>query len=272
MKLIVYTCITNNYDWLSPPLIKDRNIEFICFADARIKVKGWQVFPIAEDIRNEPPNIVNRRYKMFPSNYLPSHDWSLYVDGNIQLIGNPWDLVRMVADSGSDIGTLPHLNRYKTIKDESSGIKRKRKIHRSNFGKLDEQTNRYTRDGLPRNAIVHACGVIIRPRRESGDLLNCCMNIWWDEYINGVRRDQISFPYALWASKANALRLPFSVAESNNYFRLVSHKKNKWTAVGYIESRRFHSVSYGVLWSFIAIFRVVKRRVRNLGNRQFLSL
>ena len=41
--------------------------------------------------------------------------------------------------------------------------------------------------------------IIIRKHNE--DLCVSLMRSWWDEFINGVQRDQISLPYVLWKNK-----------------------------------------------------------------------
>ncbi len=39
-----------------------------------------------------PANMMNRKYKILPHLFLSQYEWSLYVDANIAILGNPLEL------------------------------------------------------------------------------------------------------------------------------------------------------------------------------------
>jgi len=54
--VVVYTCITDDYDWLLPPLFTRADVRYICFTDRpRIRSRGWELRSIDPSLRGLPP-------------------------------------------------------------------------------------------------------------------------------------------------------------------------------------------------------------------------
>lgn len=255
MRLVIYTCIVDDYDWLGPIDKVWPDTRFICFTNTNNTARNWEIRMIDQGLLGYSASMINRKYKMFPQSYLPDHDVSIYIDGNIRLIGNPWELVSQFLDSGALIGTPSHLNGLKSITAEALQIKEMGKIPLSDFELLDTTVERYFKEGLPRETVVHECSVIFRRNDPcSNDKLLNCMNIWWKEFDSGVKRDQISFPYAVWKTNVGAMRFPFSVATQNGFFALTRHRQGDGWLDGFIHCLKGPLRSVSVVRAFVHFF------------------
>jgi hypothetical protein len=87
-RIVCYTCITGGYDVLKDPAIVPDNIDFICFSDAYIQSSIWKCVPIPEELKYLSTVKQQRIVKICPHRYLSDYDISIWVDGNIAIIGN----------------------------------------------------------------------------------------------------------------------------------------------------------------------------------------
>ena len=84
-KFVVYTSIFGDYDSLEDPRSASAGIRFICFTDNQnVESRVWEIVRVAS---NESNTDLNRRLKINPHLYLPAHDYSLYIDGNVKILG-----------------------------------------------------------------------------------------------------------------------------------------------------------------------------------------
>ena len=62
--------------------------------------------------------------------------------------------------------------------------------------KADLQMERYKAEGFSTGWGLFECNLILRMHNEQ--LCKDAMDTWWEEYLNGEKRDQMCFAYALW--------------------------------------------------------------------------
>lgn len=88
-KVVVYTCITGGYDSLKQPKAVSANIDYICFTDRFSGVLGaWKFVPVPDELKWLSNVKKQRVVKICPHRYLKEYDISIWVDGNISIIGN----------------------------------------------------------------------------------------------------------------------------------------------------------------------------------------
>ena len=121
-------------------------------------------------------------------------------------------------------------------------------MQRNKFKPVDRigvrnQLDRYERAGLDSDSGLTENGIIIRSGNR--DVLEPVMQLWWDEFVSGVKRDQISLPYVLFKTKTEIYRLPFTSRAKNPYFRIVPHRK-PGSFGNYLAARQYH----GLHWKF----------------------
>lgn len=214
MRVIVYTTNLNNYDSLHETPSKKFNMkddfDYLYYTDTEAP-NGWNKIEMTGDSRKES------RYYKINSHLLPPHDVSIYVDANLSFlkgISNFPDFVKdhdvAIAKHGKDrnvyehVGTCAHNG-----KDDPE--------------RMIRQVAKYIQEGLPEHILTEN-SIIIRKNNESVKKMN---EIWWQEYLFGSERDQLSLPYAIWKSGAKLTLLPFSVRENEYMTGWNTHKEKK---------------------------------------------
>jgi hypothetical protein len=190
--LVVYTCIIGGYDDLLPVREPENGVRYICFTDTNAyDGLGWDLLPPP---RSDMDSVCTNRYvKMHPHLLFQQYQYSLYVDGNVELKNG---ISKFVMDSlaSHSFALFEHPWRDSIFKEA-------RKLSYYGIGNAKDyyrQLARYLAEGIPRKSGLYECNVL--PRAHNDPLLSMLMEAWWNEFIGGVKRDQISLPYLLWKS------------------------------------------------------------------------
>ena len=91
MKTVIYTAITSNYDSLKQIRNQNQNFDLICFTDnpnLRYNSYNWNIYPIPNDLLQFSKIKQQRLLKILPHKYLSKYDISIWIDGNITIIGD----------------------------------------------------------------------------------------------------------------------------------------------------------------------------------------
>lgn len=189
-KIVVYTCITGNYDILTAPLETEQDIDYICITDqSESNLSGWK---ISKKLSYQGNNAAaNRHAKMQPHILFPEYDISVYIDGNIKIIGNIRELVKS-ALLNNNIALYNHPYRNCIFREANECAV----IGFDWFWRIEKQMNGYKKIGYPAENGLFECNVIIRRHRNK--TVQTLMNAWWETYQNGIKRDQISLPFLAW--------------------------------------------------------------------------
>ena len=85
---VIYTSIVGGFDALMQPEVTDPRYDYVCFVRKGEAGAGraglWQLREIPVDIPD--PRRLSRYPKMHPSELLPGYRWSLWMDGNLQIV------------------------------------------------------------------------------------------------------------------------------------------------------------------------------------------
>lgn len=210
MKRAIYTVILAGYDTLKP-IRQWGGLDCICFTDdADLKVQGWSM-RIVEPSDN--PVKQQREIKLIPHKYLPEYDQTIYMDGNIELIRDPSQLLRLFKGS---MMTKQHPKRNCVYQEGQACIER----GKADAGLIRDQLKRYIDADVPAQGGMWETGVIIRDR----SCEQFC-EAWNAELQAHTHRDQISIAYAV---HTTGYRPPtFTQQQFVQYFRLTPHKPKK---------------------------------------------
>lgn len=220
-KVVVYTCITSGYDMAKPPLVKDSNIKLVLFTDENRDIDGWEIQPIPSELKGKSGAYINRYIKMHPFQYFDNYDYSIYIDGNVRIIG---DITSLVCLRNTRIGLGFHIhNSRDDIKDEITACKYKGK---GNYKEMKKQVDSYYRKGFPPHYGMLECGVVVVDL--NNDIGKKILDEWWEEFLNnGLTRDQICLPYVLWQN--NILAKDVGTLGTNFYRNhKIRVEKHKW--------------------------------------------
>lgn len=189
-RLVIYTAIIGDYDTLKEPEYIDENCDYICFTDNRELTSDiWQI-RLVENTSLDSTRL-QRMYKVLPHKFLPEYEYSLYIDGNVRVIGSLRDFIRKQWNGAPLLG-LKHPSRD-NIYDEAEAC--------INFGKDDpkiirKQIGRYKNEGYKADNGLTVNNIIFR--RHNDEELVKVMEDWWKEIRDNSRRDQLSFCYVCW--------------------------------------------------------------------------
>lgn len=213
--IVVYSAIAGGYDRIRTPRkgIAERHV---LFTDAAGPAPGWETRRfdrIAED-----PVRTAKAPKVLAHRYAGGTEWSVWIDGNVELVAPAGNLIAEVERSGCSIGLFRHPERYCAYDEGAACIKRGKDAAE----RIAEQLSRYEAEGYPRRFGLAECNVIVR--RHNDPAVSQAMEIWWEEIEKGSRRDQISFNYALWRAGMAYHELGNGLVDVRSDRRFVYHR------------------------------------------------
>lgn len=229
----VYSCVTNGYDRVLPPLDPVPGVDHILFTDRPdVPVRGWQVRPLqmAEDLS---PALANRYHKLLPHKVLPDHGASLYLDANIQIKASLAPLLDAVLADPAPFAVYAHPGRTTVAEEVASCLAADRVRDRD---AIRAELEAYRAEGFPDAGTLTGNSILIR--RHHDPRVIAAMETWWDLVARRSGRDQISLPYLRWKLDlpVQVLRPHFSI--ESPYFQRYPH----WSRGG-VRARAYIAVA-----------------------------
>ncbi len=215
-KGVVYSAITGEYDDVKEPDIVNPDFDYILFTDnENIKSDIWDVRRIDNPEGLDEVRLA-RRIKIMGHEYLPGYDFSIWIDGKMQIIGDIKEYIQKYRQREPMLLFSHYINDCAYMEAETCLA-----MNKDSAEIMKKQMDRYRREGYPeKNGMVDSC-VLIRDLRN--DKLKRVMETWWNEVKEGSRRDQLSFNYACWKEDfmydTSALYV-----YGNDYVRSHNHK------------------------------------------------
>lgn len=193
-KLVVYTCITGGYDTLREVKYLSPNVDYICFTDnAALKSKTWKILPLPADLLSEKSVIKRQRFiKILPHKYLSEYDSSLWVDSNIEIIGDLYDFFKKYDLNKKILYVNKHPSRDCIYREQLAVIR----LKKDTFENTSEQINRYRDEGFPEHYGLAETNILLRKHNDKRCV--SLMEAWANEIRQGSHRDQLSFNYCVW--------------------------------------------------------------------------
>lgn len=192
-KAVVYTCIVGGYDSFVEPICYSEDCDYYYISDKEpenLKVFQWI------DINSIVPGDLkdnfrkNRFCKINSCHIFSEYHYSIYIDGNIQIMGNVLKYVEKIGRSGIATHRLPgekdvyaHALHCVIAKFDKKSL-------------IFQQMADYYKEGMPRNYGMLECTILVRDN--TNPLCKKIMNNWWQEVYSRSYRDQLSFTYCLW--------------------------------------------------------------------------
>lgn len=191
-KTAVYTGSFGGYDDICRPAVRPGNIDYYYISDEEPEELYHYVWIDAKKFI--PPEIRspikrNRYMKMHPHIFFPDYQYSIYVDGNIEIKG---DISCFLPSGGPMISVFLHPTRDCLFYEGITIV---------NFGRVAaadvcRQMRKYLEEGMPVHYGLAEMGVMARKHMDP--MCVRVMEKWWDEFDKGAQRDQLSFMYAMW--------------------------------------------------------------------------
>ena len=214
--MLIYTAIYDRYDNILQPQVKDADKhKWICVTD-NLKVGGiWQTKIMTCSLS---PRRCSRQAKVLYHTLFKEEEIIIWHGGNVRLKGDLMNLVGLL--DNADIAAIEH-NQRECIYDEAKVCKQ---WHLDNEAVIDEQMERYRKDGYPEKNGLHAAFLIVRRNTKKSRKFAIK---WWQEIKKGSHRDQLSFDYCLWKLGMVCATIPGNIYSGPNYERFPTHKRNQ---------------------------------------------
>lgn len=221
-KLVCYTAIFGDIkDDLRRPHAQDDPVDFVAFTDKRSTTghdrNGWQTWA---PVWNQPDKrLQSRQHKCLPHLAFPDADYSLWLDGSLQV--NCGDLLAAVETllEDADLCVFEHCERRRVVDELQACVR----LKKDNQSQMESQVSGYLAAGFPDTWGLCETGAVLRRHTPEMRQFN---EAWWAEVSTKSRRDQISFPYACWKTGTTYVTFP-GVVRSNPYFLFYQHGSTK---------------------------------------------
>ena len=194
-RIAIYTCVTGGYDHVKEPLCVEENCDYYLISDRQYPdLQVYRQLDVNDFIPNGSLTNAekNRWCKMHGHRIFKDHRYSIYLDGSIQLTRPISQYVKQVGHSG--IAIHKHPLRSCIYEEGLRLIASKR--GNIDYQGLRRQMKRYLEDGMPREYGLFECTMIVRDN--SNSIGKQITEEWFEEYLQGERRDQLSLTYVLW--------------------------------------------------------------------------
>ncbi len=193
MRIAIYTCVAGGYDEVRSPVIKENKCDYFLISDNAIMEKDvykWiDIDTVIPDV-NMSPKDKNRYCKMHPDEIFTEYDYTIYLDGSIQIVRPISHYISNIGKSGLAI----HKHRERDcIYSEGIFLTWLGAVNKE---LLVDDIRRYVNAGVPRHYGLFECGMIVTDLRNP-TAINLYRD-WYEEYMTGVKRDQQALIYVLW--------------------------------------------------------------------------
>ncbi|MFC6733727.1 glycosyltransferase domain-containing protein [Haladaptatus sp. GCM10025893] len=215
-KIVVYTAIFEDYDYLHDPKVPNENIDYLCFTDnPSLKSDIWS-FVLYEDNAHSP-NLKNRKVKILPHKFdiLQRYNYSVYIDGNIQITKDISELVDRY--SCTKFACPKHYLRDCVYEEARACIEG----GKGNQRRIRRQIARYKKEGFPEHYGLSANSILFRNHNDTN--VQALSEAWWKELQNESGRDQLSLPYISWKLDFDYYQMEEGPRLGSEFFRLHPH-------------------------------------------------
>lgn len=208
MTIALYTALTGTYDELIQPRIVDPEFRFFCFTDnikePRNGVWEFRDIPFLTDNKQ----ILSRFPKMHPHLLLGDFDYSVYVDANIEILDDT--LYKSVKNLISQNVSLAGMKHQEVECAYVEGLRIFTTGKERNIREIIKTLRFLKRENFPYDYGMYEANVIFRKHHDPGVIKQC--ELWWNCFLNYVKRDQITYSYTLWKNN-----IPFNYILPENY-------------------------------------------------------
>lgn len=195
-RIAIYTCITGGYDVVYEPLFVPDNCDFYLVTDKKRELSDdsvWQQIVIDRDslaLKCLDNAGLNRYFKMHPDVLFDNYKFSIYIDGNIKVIGDLTAYINLIPKAG--IAVHRHGKRNCVYEEAKTIVA----LGKADKNSIDNHIKKLEEMGFPKNFGLLECNIIAREHKSQ--VCKSIMNMWWDDYNTLSKRDQMSLPSVLY--------------------------------------------------------------------------
>lgn len=199
-KKVLYTVITGDYNPLVSLLEFEKDWDYICFTDNEELIKKENKFWIIISLKNQDMDKakLSRLPKILAHKFLSEYKYSLYIDGNIDIISKTlFEKANNLINHNTKLALTKHYERD-CLYEEFKVCKVLKKDLAEN---MEKQIQIFKEQGFPINYELKENNIILRQHNDE-KIINL-MEQWWYWVENYSKRDQLSLMYVLWKNNYN---------------------------------------------------------------------
>lgn len=217
-RIAIYTAITGAYDNLKSPQFIDKNCKYICYTDnPNLQSDIWEIRMLSSE--NSDFNRNAKKVKVLPHRYLQDYDWSIWVDGALEITGDLRKAINTYMLNSHFLSFLHY--RRSSVYSEAEVVK---SAGFDDAALIDRQIEKYRNDGFLDDNELIAGGALFRKHKEP-DVVKT-MERWWQEIAGYSRRDQLSFNYCAWKESFSFDLIDENYNE-NKFIKPYPHNRKK---------------------------------------------
>ena len=214
-NIVVYTAIFDDYDELLQPAVTPDNVDFVCFTDDESTARGvWEARLISD--YDLSPKLMSGMVKVLAHRFFPEYEYSVWVDGNVHVIGDVRELIRTSLEQ-ANMAVPPHPDRNCVYDEADACIE----LGLAEPKAVRAQMQRYRAQDFLEDYGLSETRVLVR-RHNQGDVVET-METWWEEYQKGADRDQLSFEFAAYKCELNYVPLHLDYESHSGYFHIYHY-------------------------------------------------
>jgi tetratricopeptide (TPR) repeat protein len=192
-RIAIITSVTKGFELIKPHEVLDARFDYLIYSDANFNNLGfYQLCPMPRiDLDNAR---LSRYMKMHPYELAEIYDLVVWVDASMMIVGDLYPLFEKFMSSGKPIGANVHPLR-KTIQEEYVACVA---LGKDDPATMRKQLNHYAMEGFDGRGLAE-CTILAFNLRDHAKEVKLAMDTWWEQLLRFSKRDQLSFPYSLWA-------------------------------------------------------------------------
>lgn len=195
LKIVFFTCITDNYDSLKLCCYTIDNARYIAFTDTYIeKMSPWEIRPCL--YLHKDPTRTARFIKTHPHLFFKNYDIAIWIDSNIVIKKDLSKIINNFFKSKKTVGCISHPFRN-SVYEEFIACKNSQKDSSST---MYEFIKKLKFEGYKDDILFETNFMMFNLKIKN---IKNFLNLWWDCIDSYSKRDQLSITYALKRSNAN---------------------------------------------------------------------
>jgi len=221
-KIAVVSCITGDVDDVVEEQNTD-NADFYMFTDnPKLKSKTWEIVLLPKNIFNDIRRQA-RMVKWLIHKYMPSYEYTLWIDSNVQLRTPVVQLICSYLVLG-DIAVFKHKDRNCVYEEAKDCLLQK--LDHDDI--INKQMKKYAIEDYPADNGLTETTVVLRRHTKEIDQFNEAL---WAELCINSKRDQLCFDYMVWKLGIEFTNFPGVLQrqdikpDTSEHFRKIKHKK-----------------------------------------------
>ena len=219
-KFVIYTAISGEFDDLIQHAYVSKDADYVCYTDQVVAHPGiWEIRPLETKHLDRVRSA--RFYKVFPHELFPDVRYSVWIDGNIDVLDGALESsVDALILNKIALATNIHFSR--TCSYAEALVCRNALLDDSAV--ILQQIAFLEQQQFPHNYGLFETNMMFRDHHQSGCV--AVMRSWWDMIMRFSRRDQLSFGFALFQNQLGCEHLfPVNPRLGTNFAFKPHHQK-----------------------------------------------